>query len=248
MRLEVLRPTWDCHPSVQGLVTTRLGGVSKGEYAEFNLGDRVGDDPLAVAENRARLEAVSRPCFWVRQVHGAEVVEASLQGRGELPVADALWTREPGLAIGVLTADCFPLMLTNRQGTLIGLAHCGWRPLLHGVVSRLVQALPTEVDDLLAWIGPGISMQNYEVGDDFVRATQSLDSGGLMDGVICAQESRTHADLVRLVRNELAHLGVACAPDEPACTFADSRFFSHRRDRPVTGRFASILWIEAKFE
>ncbi len=199
---------------------------------------------MAVAENRARLEAFSAPCFWINQVHGAKVVEASSSDRGKLPVADALWTREPDLVIGVLTADCFPLMLTNRAGTLIGLAHCGWRPLRQGVIAHLIHAMPAEPEDLTAWIGPGISMPNYEVGDDFVREMQGLDAGGLMDGVLCDQEERTHADLARLIRNQLAHLGIDCAPDKPACTFADARFYSHRRDGPNTGRFASMLWLD----
>ena len=245
MLLEVLRPAWDCHPRVQGLVTTRRGGVSKGAYAELNLGDHVGDDPLAVAENRARLESLSAPCFWIDQVHGASVVEAHARDRGRTPVADALWTREAGLAIGVLTADCFPLMFTNRQGSLIGIAHCGWRPLRQGVIARLVHAMPAEAEDLIAWIGPGIGLPNYEVGDDFVHHMRELDTGGLMDGVLCNQNGRTHADLARLIRNQLAHLGVSCEPEEPDCTFADTRFFSHRRDGPDTGRFASILWIDA---
>ncbi len=245
MLLEFLRPTWDCHPCVQGLVTTRRGGVSKGVYAELNLGGHVGDDPLAVAENRARLESMSAPCFWINQVHGANVIEAFAQRRGRMPAADALWTRAYGLAIGVLTADCFPLMLTNRQGSLIALAHCGWRPLRQGVIARLVHALPAASEDLIAWIGPGISMPNYEVGDDFVREMQSLDAGGLMDGVLCDRGGRTHADLTRLIRNQLAHLGVNCVADEPGCTYEDTRFFSHRRDGPNTGRLASILWIEA---
>lgn len=244
MLLEVLKPTWDCHPSVQGMVTTRIGGVSRGAYAELNLGEQVGDDPLAVSENRARLESASAPCFWIEQVHGANVIEASDRNRGSMPSADALWTREPGLAIGVLTADCFPLMLTNRQGSLIGLAHCGWRPLCQGVIARLVHALPAESGDLIAWIGPGISMPHYQVGDDFVDKMQSLVSGGLMDGVLCDFGGRTHAHLARLIRNQLAHLGIASAPEEPACTYADTRFFSHRRDGPETGRIASILWIE----
>lgn len=244
MLLEILRPLWDGHPRVHGVVTTRIGGVSKGAYAELNLGDHVGDDPLAVAENRARLESVSRPCFWIDQVHGADVVEARAANRVEMPAADALWTKEQGLAIGILTADCFPLMLSNRRGTLIGLAHCGWRPLRQGIIARLVQAMTAEAKDLIAWIGPGISMPNYEVGDDFVREMDGLDAGGLMDGVLCERGGRTHADLTRLIRNQLAHLGVDCAADEPACTFADARFFSHRRDGANTGRFASVLWIE----
>lgn len=244
MLLEVVRPIWNCPPSVRALVTTRTGGVSKGAYADLNLASHVGDDPMAVAENRARLEALSAPCFWLRQMHGANVVEAVARDKGRLPMADALWTSDQGLAIGVLTADCFPLMLTNKSGTLIGLAHCGWRPLRQGVIARLVHALPSESEDLIAWIGPGISMPNYEVGDDFVQQMRSLDAGGLMDGVLCEREGRTHADLARLIRNQLAHLGIGCTTDQPACTFADARFFSHRRDGPHTGRFASILWID----
>ena len=244
MTVKCIQPRLDCHPRVRALVTTRAGGVSRGGYADLNLGDHVGDDAAAVRENRTRLEAISAPCFFVRQVHGSDVVEARADSRGVAHIADALWTRECNLAIAILTADCFPLLLASTSGSSVGLAHCGWRGLVAGVVARLVAAMPAHPGELRAWIGPGISAPHYEVGEVFVEAVRKLEPESLLDGVLVARAGRTHANLERLIRNQLAHLGVACAPDVPPCSFADTRFFSHRRDGPATGRFASLVWID----
>ncbi len=243
MLLDCLRPTWDSHASVRALVTTRRGGVSQGAYAELNLGDHVGDDAAAVRENRMRIERASAPCFFINQVHGANVIEARRDALGIVPVADALWTREPNLAIAVLTADCFPVMLASRDGAIAGLAHCGWRSLVAGVLPRLVAAMPVHPGELHAWIGPGISARHYEVGKGLVEAVQGLRPEGVLDGVILTRRKRTHADLERLIRNQLARLGVACSRQAPPCTYSDARFFSHRRDGRITGRFASLVWL-----
>ncbi len=245
MLLEYLCPCWDVHPRVRALVTTRLGGVSRGAYADLNVGLHVGDDAAAVRENRARLERASAPCFFIDQVHGATVVEARGKCRGTVPVADALWTCEPNLAISVLTADCFSVMLADTSGTSVGIAHCGWRPLAAGVLPNLVSAMPAAVSDLRAWIGPGISVRHYEVGEVLLETMRASCSVSLLDGVICTRKQCTYADLERLIRNHLAQLGIACSPELPPCTFSDQRFFSHRRDGPMTGRFASLVWIAA---
>ena len=243
MLLECLRPAWGAHPRVRTLVTTRRGGVSRGTYADFNLGLHVGDDAGAVRENRARLEAVSAPLFFIDQVHGSDVVEARANDRGARPVADAVWTRAPRRAIAVLTADCFPVVLASTDGDVVGLAHCGWRPLVAGVLGNLVRAMPANPYELRACIGPGISAPHYEVGEELVQAMRGFKPAALLDGVILTRDKRTYADLARLIRNQLAQLGVACSPDIPPCTFADERFYSHRRDGAATGRFASLAWI-----
>ncbi len=242
---EVLRPHWETHPRIQALVTTRAGGVSQGSYQSLNLGAHVGDNPRAVAENRARLEAMSAPCVFVNQVHGGNVVEVHSRERSTGLAADALWTRQTGLAIGILTADCFPLLLADRRGRLVALAHCGWRPLRERLIARLLEALPVDACELVAWLGPGISQSHYAVGEDFVHAMADLYADGLMDGVIRRHAGRMYADLARLIRNSLAQSGVHLAAGEPCCTFEDDRFFSHRRDGPNTGRFASVIWLSA---
>lgn len=245
MPFELLHPSWDVHRRVGALVTNRFGGVSEGSFSEFNLASHVGDCEQAVAENRAMLQAIVGPIQWLNQRHGREVFHATSRNPVSPPTADAVWTTVRGLVIGILTADCFPLFLTNRQGTLVGLAHCGWKPLVAGVVERLVRAIPCRPSDLIAWIGPGISQRNYQVGEDLVNTLRMSLGGSLLKGVLRDEHYRVHADLERLIRNQLQVLGVSVSEEKPSCTFEDGRFYSHRRDGPDTGRFASLIWLEA---
>ena len=244
MPLELLRPCWNAHSRVRALVTTRAGGISEGPYAELNLGGLVGDRYEAVAENRRRLEEISSPIQWLDQHHGSEIFEATRKSPDLLPVADAVWTSVPGLAIGVLTADCFPLFLADRRGAVVGLAHCGWKPLAAGVVTKLVRAMPCRAGDLIAWIGPGISLRNYRVGKDFVCRLRASQVEPLLEAVLHSMPGGMHADLERLIRNQLLASGVRVSSQRPPCTFEDDRFYSHRRDGPITGRFGSVIWLE----
>ena len=246
MPLELVHPCWDAHSGVRALVTTRYGGVSEGPYAELNLGARVGDHDKAVTENRSRLEEISGPIQWLDQRHRSEIFEATGKRPDLLPVADAVWTSVPGLAIGVLTADCFPLFLADRRGEVVGLAHCGWKPLAAEVVTKLVRAMPCRAGDLVAWIGPGISLRNYRVGEDFVRSLRASKVESLLEGVLRSTSGGVHADLEQLIRNQLCALGVRVCSQRPPCTFEDNRFYSHRRHGPSTGRFGSVIWLVSR--
>lgn len=245
MPIESLHPSWDVHPRIRTLVTTRFGGVSEGCFAELNLGDHVGDKVDHLIENRSRLERLTGPVQWLDQRHASHVVEVGREIRHPWPQADAAWTRVSGRAIGVLTADCFPLLIADREGSLVGVAHCGWKPLASGVVTNLVRAMPVCGAQLTAWIGPGIGCSNYQVGEDFLCAIRAALPRPLLDGVIMHHRGTHYASLERLIRNQLKELGVSVSGDPPACTFEDSRFFSHRRDGPRTGRFASLIWLDS---
>ena len=146
-----LAPDWPVPAHVGSLLTTRLGGVSHGDYASLNLGDHVGDDPAAVARNRLLVtEWVPQP-LWLEQVHGTQVVDAA-QSRGSLapPQADAAFVREPGIACVVMTADCLPVLFCDRSGTVVAAAHAGWRGLLAGVLEETMRSMAVPGAELMA--------------------------------------------------------------------------------------------------
>ena len=184
MPLDWFEPDWPAPPRVRALVTTRSGGVSGGPYASLNLGTRVGDNADAVRENRARLSAVlpSEP-KWLEQVHGTDVVQAE---RAEAePRADAVFTGSRDVVCAVQIADCLPVLLCNRAGTSVAAAHAGWRGLSAGVLERAVATLPAAPEDIIAWLGPAIGPQKFEVGRDvfaaFAGSEMEFDLHGLYD-------------------------------------------------------------------
>jgi YfiH family protein len=222
-----IEPDWPAPPGVRALITTRIGGVSRGPYAGLNLGDHVGDDPTAVARNRARLVAhLPGSPLWLRQVHGTAVADASHERAG--CEADASFTREPGQVLAALTADCLPVLLADETGSAVAIAHAGWRGLAAGVIERVIAALGTEPWHLVAYLGPAIGPRAFEVGGDVRDAFLTDDSD----------------DLYALARQRLQRIGTTRVYGGAFCTASDpARFFSHRRDR-VTGRMASLLWFE----
>lgn len=233
-------PDWPAPASVKALITTRAGGVSAGPFASFNLGMRAGDDPEAVVANRARLGALlPQPPRWLRQVHGSVVVEAdALSGE---PEADAAIARRPGTVCAVLVADCIPVLLADRTGTTVGIAHAGWRGLARGVIENTVRAMAGAGRDLIAYLGPGIGPAAFEVGDDVREAFLTRDAGAAAAFKPHA-ESKWLADLYLLARRSLQRSGVAEVHGGTLCTYSDSRrFFSYRRSR-TTGRMAAVIW------
>ena len=232
---------------VRALVTTRSGGVSAGEYATMNLARHSGDDPDAVAENRRRLQAFlpSAP-VWLDQVHGTAV--AVVEGRQPVPrpVADAAVTMTPGVVIAVQTADCLPVLFADRRGRAVGIAHAGWRGLAAGVLEATLASLRdlgVATHDVIAWIGPGIGPRAFEVGADVYAAFCATDAGAAA-AFVAGRPGKWTADLGALARTRLAAAGVGavtgggfCTHDEPA------RFFSYRRAQ-LSGRMASLVWLE----
>lgn len=233
-------PDWPAPPGVRALVTTRAGGVGSGAHASLNLGLKAGDDPEAVVQNRARLQALlPQPPRWLAQVHGTHVVDAD--GLDEVPEADASVARAAGTVCAILVADCLPVLFCDRDGHCVGAAHAGWRGLAGGVLARTVARMPAAASDLIAWIGPGIGPAAFEVGDDVWQAF-------CMDHAENAAAFRRHTpgkwlcDLPALARNALRRAGVSRIHASGLCTHGDpKRFFSYRRDG-VTGRMAALVW------
>jgi YfiH family protein len=207
--------------------STRRGGVSEGPYVSLNIGLLTGDERPRVVENRRRLAAEvgadPERLSWPRQVHGAAVVRAN--GRGA--EADAIWTDEPGVGLAVVTADCLPVALVRTEGTpAIALVHAGWRGLAVGVVENAVDALDGPV---AAVVGPGIGACCYEVGPEV--AERFGEGGPTLDLRAVAERALRRAGV-----DEVAHVDL--------CTSCDAeRFFSHRRDRGLTGRQGALAYI-----
>lgn len=240
---EWIVPGWPAPARVRAFVTTRAGGVSSGEHASMNLGLSSGDAPENVARNRAIVRALlpSEPA-WLAQVHGTEVADLDASPAAERPRADAAATSTPGRVAVVLTADCMPLFLCDRAGRRVAVAHAGWRGLAAGLVENAVRSLRVPADEVLAWMGPAIGPEAFEVGPEvreaFVRADPEAQAA-----------FRPHvpgkhlADLYVLARQRFALAGVTNVYGGAFCTWTESeRFFSYRRAQK-SGRMGAFIWI-----
>jgi hypothetical protein len=236
-------PDWPAPASVHAVTTTRQGGVSQGAFSSMNPADHVGDDPEAVAANRARLQqllALPAGPVWLQQVHGTKVVDAA--SASGTPQADAAYTCNPGVVCAVLTADCLPLLLCDRTGACVAAVHAGWRGLAAGVIEQAVRALHRPGVDLLAWLGPAISPGAYRVGDE-VRDTFMTHDRRAAAAFTAAAGGGWQADLYRLARQRLADCGVMDVYGGGHCSYGEAgRFFSYRRDG-ACGRMATLIWL-----
>lgn len=233
-------PDWPAPASVRACVTTRDGGVSLPPYETFNLGDHVGDDPAAVAENRLRLSHTFdiRPA-WLKQVHGLAVADADPSVVAE---ADASWTDRPGIACTVMTADCLPVLFCDRAGTRVAAAHAGWRGLAGGVLEATLERLALAPEDVLVWLGPAIGPHAFEVGLEVRDAFTAVHPEAAKAFVSGERPGKLMADIYQLARIRLAARGVTAVFGGGFCTVSDPRFFSYRRT-PQGGRFASLVWL-----
>ena len=249
MRPAWIVPEWPAPPGVRAASSLRIGGVSPPPWHSLNLGEHVGDDPARVAENRHRLAmALGLPDepAWLEQLHGNEVLALE---SGDLPsarCADAAVTSRPGRVLAVLTADCLPVLLCRLDGRRIGVVHAGWRGLAAGVLEAGVAALEAPPEELLAWIGPGIGAQAYEVGPE-LRAACLAGDPQAGDCFIAGRPGHWHCDLAALARRRLEALGLAGIHGGRWCTYSEpARFYSHRRDgaSAPTGRMATLIWLD----
>ncbi len=242
---EFIVPDWPAADRVRALVTTRHGGVSSGPYASLNLADHVDDEAAAVAENRRRLRLVGdlpgEPA-WLRQVHGTNVLPAAAVSLDAC--ADASYTDRAATVCAVLTADCLPILLSDERGRRVAALHAGWRGLAAGVIESALAAWGARADQTLAWLGPAIGPQAFEVGEE-VRAAFVANDRECTEAFVATRPGHWNADLYQLARRRLAACGVSGVWGGGWCTFSEpERFFSYRRDG-VTGRMASLIWLES---
>lgn len=240
-----LHPIWPAPPSVKALTTTRLiNGHSVAPYDSFNLATHVEDDPTTVTQNRQELvKALTLPHapIWPQQVHGIEAISLDKPHTPE-PVADAVYTHQTNRVCAILTADCLPILLCDQQGGTVAAIHAGWRGLLAGVIDSTIARMRVPGQQLLAWLGPAIGPQAFEINED-IRGSYILRDKRNQDA-FHKKDQRWYGDLYVLARNNLTQLGVGGIYGGDLCTFTDSkRFYSYRRDGALTGRMATIIWI-----
>ena len=233
-------PDWPAPGRIHAFVTTRHGGVSEGDYASMNLAMSSGDDPAKVRRNReiVRASLPHEPRF-VKQVHGTEVARA---GDATAPHADAFVASTPDTVAAVLTADCMPLFLATDGGDRVAAVHAGWRGMAAGVIENAVAAMG-DARRVIAWMGPTIGAESFEVGPEVLDAFVATDAGAGVAFVPRATPGKYLADLYVLARRRLARAGVDRVHGGGFCTYREAdRFFSYRRAK-ASGRMGAFIWI-----
>lgn len=235
---------WPAPAHIKAGCTLRNGGHSGAPYTSFNLAMHVGDDPAAVSHNRQQLHnQLHLPAapVWLNQVHGNVIVRADAPGTISPVNADGSWSDTPGIVCAVLVADCLPLLLFQPDRCAVAAVHVGWRGLLAGIIESAVAALGP-ASTLLAWLGPAIGPDAFEVGDD-VYAACRRHSRQTATAFKASRPNHWHANLPLLIRQRLAEQGVQQQYGGTHCTYSEpDRFYSYRRDG-ITGRQAALIWM-----
>ena len=239
----VLIPDWPLPAGVGACSSTRAGGVSLPPYDSLNLGAHCGDNPEDVEENRRRFyEAAALPSrpVWLEQVHGTRVLTLTSEAYPSKR-ADAAYSNIPGQVCAVMTADCLPVLFCNRSGTEVAAAHAGWRGLCEGVLEETIACFHDKPENILAWLGPAIGPEAFEVGPEVRDAFMQKD--GAASSAFRPAGDKYYADIYQLARQRLARIGVTQVYGGERCTLSEKEdFFSYRRDR-TTGRMASFIWL-----
>ncbi|HEY3591134.1 MAG TPA: purine nucleoside phosphorylase YfiH [Buttiauxella sp.] len=240
---KLIVPHWPLPEGVAACSSTRIGGVSQPPYDSLNLGAHCGDVLSDVEENRRLFYAAaalpSKP-VWLEQVHGKDVLK--LTGEPYLSKrADASYSSTPGTVCAVMTADCLPVLFCNKAGTEVAAAHAGWRGLCEGVLEETVACFNDAPENIIAWLGPAIGAEVFEVGPEVREAFMAKDIQA--DCAFRPSGEKYIADIYTLARQRLAAIGVNHIYGGDRCTYSEAGdFFSYRRDR-TTGRMASFIWL-----
>ncbi len=238
-------PHWPAPPHIKSMQTLRSGGKSEGKYNSFNLATHVNDEINAVHLNRDLLNQYlpSSP-YWLNQTHSVDVLELP----SPMLNGDASYTTEKNMVCVVQTADCLPLLVTNMDGTIVAAIHAGWRGLLNGVIENTIEKMNISHNELLVWLGPAISDKHFEVGFD-VKNSFCEKHSEAEKAFHSISDQKWLADIYALAKLRLNLCGVkqiyGGSMSDDYCTFANElEYFSYRRDG-MTGRMASLIWIDA---
>ena len=237
-----ITPDWPVAEHIHAASTLRTGGVSLAEFSSLNPAEHVNDRPEHVLENRQYIRNMlvlpAEPA-WLKQTHSTQVVCAEQVVAST--EADASYTTKKNVVCTVLTADCLPVLLCDQQGTTIAAIHGGWRGLLNGIIENALVKMPNT--EILAWLGPAIGAQCFQVGDD-VRNAFITKSGQFSSAFKQQEKGKYLADIYQIARILLNNAGVTQIYGGDFCTVTDrERFFSYRRDGQ-TGRMATLIWKE----
>ncbi|BBB67068.1 laccase domain protein [Undibacterium sp. YM2] len=251
----VVLPNWQHAPAnVRAFTTTRHGGVSLGPYGDasgnagFNLGDHVNDDPLAVKQNRDKLNRqLPSDVIFLSQVHGNIILNTADLAISKSNIGDAVLSTQAGQVCAVLTADCLPVLFADVTGKVVAAAHAGWRGLAGGVLQNTVLAMRGKgAQEIIAWLGPAIGPQEFEVGRDVLDAfAAQIPDAQAYFNVQARQDGAEKylADLYGLARKLLNDIGIDQVFGGDHCTVSEvTEFYSYRRDG-VSGRMVSLIWI-----
>lgn len=247
---ELIQADWPAPDAVRAYTTTRMGGVSVGAFDSWNLALHVQDHAAHVTQNRQiladRLGLQAQP-WWLEQVHGTAIldIDETKNRSSSAFQADGSYTRLPNQVCVVMTADCLPVLLCNRSASEVAAVHAGWKGLAAGVLEAAVQKFRSPASDIMAWLGPAIGPQSFEVGDEvrqaFVQQNQQTAQAFTKN-----PNGQYMADLYALARIRLSHCGVNAVYGGGECTYQQQhKYFSYRRDQQ-TGRMASLIWIVDK--
>ncbi len=238
-----IKPDWQAPPHVHAIATTRMGGVSLGQYASMNPASHVHDDEQAVIKNRLLLQqslGLNSAPFWLDQCHSIQILDLDRDKPGSH--ADGSTTVQNDVACVVMTADCLPVLLTDKAGRRVAALHAGWRGLADGILEAGVK-LFSPGHEIIAWLGPAIGPQSFEVGGDVV---EQLTLDGIKQTEWCQKagsRGKWLVDIYRQASLRLQRAGVVDVTGGGYCTFTDDQqFFSYRRQGDC-GRMASLIWL-----
>ncbi|OQQ01849.1 multi-copper polyphenol oxidoreductase [Vibrio splendidus] len=246
--MSMIIPNWNAPKNVKAFASTRFDGFSTGAYQGLNLGTHVGDDASLVENNRARLKQhANMPAapVWLNQTHSTDVVTV-LHPTADILDADGAFTTAKGVVCSAMTADCLPVILTDTKGTQVAAVHAGWRGLAGGILENAVAKFSNlgSENKIIAWLGPAIGKQAFEVGEDVLEAFVSFDSQAKLAFEAKSEPGKWLANMSQLATQRLNKVGVTSVTDSNLCTFDDAdAFYSYRRDG-ITGRQATFIWLE----
>ena len=222
-----------------------LGGKSSNNFDNFNLALHVEDNLGAVMANRdlmmSHYNLPSMP-VWMNQTHS--IITVNADSISKIVEADASYSKKIGTVCGVLTADCLPVFVSNKEGTKVGIAHAGWRGLVDGVIESLVESINCNGSDLVVHLGPAISQLSYEVGREV--KSKYLSKNEKFESCFNFVNGRYYLDLYEAARVVLRDFGIASISGGNQCTYNEpDQYFSYRRDGKFSGRMAHLIWIES---
>lgn len=241
----ILKPDWPAPINIRAYTTLRTGGISAPPYNTFNLAGHVGDDEKYVQANREllknKLNLPDEP-IWLEQTHSTIVLPAIPANRNQK--ADATFSNQTGQVCVVMTADCLPILLCQRDGSCVAAIHAGWRGLADGIIEKTLQAMNPSSVDILAWLGPAIGPAVYEIGEEVRQRFIEQDPDAESAFIPSEHAGRWLGNLYELATLRLNKQGIFAIYGGEYCTYSDKDyFFSYRRDGQQTGRMASLIWI-----